>query len=85
MRSCSTLFVLCFASVVYAAIGPRANVYIENKVIAPDGFSRSYVSVNSYGKPIELSYYFTQNCTGRSLAGLSNFSRACYFWKEGQD
>ena len=45
MRSYVSLLALYFASVAYAAIGPRANLFIENKVIGPDGFNRSYVSV----------------------------------------
>ncbi|KJA22007.1 hypothetical protein HYPSUDRAFT_215993 [Hypholoma sublateritium FD-334 SS-4] len=43
MRSSLTLFALCFASLAYAAIGPHTNLFIENKVIGPDGFNRSTV------------------------------------------
>lgn len=35
---------LCCLVGAYAFIGPSTNLYIGNKVISPDGFSRSYVS-----------------------------------------
>ena len=40
------LFLFICAAVItstLAAIGPVANVHVRNKVISPDGFSRSYV------------------------------------------
>lgn len=30
----------------YAAIGPVADVHVVNRIIAPDGFNRSYVFLN---------------------------------------
>lgn len=43
MHSLFTVLSFHLLSVTYAAIGPEANVFIENKVISPDGFNRSYV------------------------------------------
>ena len=44
MWSLSSAFALSFLSVAYGSIGPSANLYIENDVVSPDGFSRSYVN-----------------------------------------
>ena len=43
MRLLATLVALSSTAVSYGFIGPTANLFIRNKVIAPDGFSRSYV------------------------------------------
>jgi len=45
MRSLLTLFALSLTSSSFGAIGPSASVFIENANIAPDGFTRSYVSL----------------------------------------
>ncbi|PPQ94704.1 hypothetical protein CVT25_009559 [Psilocybe cyanescens] len=54
MRSLSNI--ISFASVlgVNAVIGPRANIFIGNKVIAPDGFNRSAVLAGD--SPYSLSF-----------------------------
>jgi hypothetical protein len=39
----STLVTLIPVSIVFAAIGPIANLSIDNAVVAPDGYPRSYV------------------------------------------
>jgi iron transport multicopper oxidase len=39
----------------YAAIGPNANLYIVNKNIAPDGFTRSCVCFFIDGTSTEIS------------------------------
>ena len=43
MFSSLPLFSLYLISGVYGSIGPTANVFIQNKIIGPDGFNRSYV------------------------------------------
>ncbi|KJA22015.1 multicopper oxidase [Hypholoma sublateritium FD-334 SS-4] len=43
MWSLSSAFALSLLSTAYGSIGPSANLYIENDVISPDGFSRSAV------------------------------------------
>lgn len=43
MLSFLTLLSLYLISGVYGSIGPAANVFIQNKIIGPDGFNRSYV------------------------------------------
>jgi len=49
MRSllCSVFLVASLAK-VYAAIGPTAELLIVNADIAPDGFTRSYVTYSHY-------------------------------------
>ena len=44
MRSLLCSVTLFLASTAYGAIGPNAKVFVENKIISPDGFSRSYVN-----------------------------------------
>lgn len=41
MRPTYSFIGITYAVGAYAFIGPSANVYIGNKVISPDGFSRS--------------------------------------------
>ncbi|KAF9482103.1 laccase [Pholiota conissans] len=43
MRSFLSVLGLYFAAIAYGAIGPNANLYIQNKHIQPDGFNRSTV------------------------------------------
>lgn len=40
----TALFYLSLLSITYAAIGPNSDLHIVNKIIAPDGFTRSYVA-----------------------------------------
>lgn len=41
MRLSSSFVALSFALLAYASIGPVSDLHIVNKVISPDGFSRS--------------------------------------------
>nr|BAU94252.1 laccase [Pholiota microspora] len=43
MRPFLSVFGFCLLSVTYGAVGPTANLFIQNKFIQPDGFNRSTV------------------------------------------
>ena len=46
MRSFFATFTFYLLTCAFGAIGPTANLYIENDDISPDGFTRSYVQVS---------------------------------------
>lgn len=71
------LFVLSLIAGAYAAIGPTADLDIVNRVIAPDGFNRSYVS--SYiGQSITLILFRRTVLAGGTFPGpLIQGVKAC--------
>ncbi|KAF9563631.1 hypothetical protein CPC08DRAFT_824885 [Agrocybe pediades] len=54
MHSLAVLVAISLSSVCYGFIGPTANLYIRNKVIAPDGFNRSAVLAGGTANSVQF-------------------------------